>query len=306
MSVRQEWATNGLTAAVRVARPLLGQVEAAVDEGVSARGGIGEHDHGLAIADITGQPAVLEGHPDGLGALLLRLGIVDDQRRLRVAEVLDHVVAHRVAELVGAPDRTVEQPLHPVRRHMPGPFRQRPAVLLRQLRQQPLDILREHHPRLGPVEQPPQRTGQIGQFRVPSGYLLSRHTRHHARSTRMTGHGHKISDCSTRITGKISDRHIASRKQIPTREGGSRNPHGAGPRQGRVDQLERHHRRQLARIPGHEPARGRGDRTSDGHHRGRRDMVKRQRGSPRTSRPGRPPPPTSSVVLRRESLEWLA
>jgi hypothetical protein len=80
---------------------------------------------------------------------------------------------------------------------MPGTFRQRPAVLLRQLRQQPLNELREHRPRLQPVEQVPQRTSQGGQFSIPPGYLLSRHTQHHARSTTPRRLRHKISGCST-------------------------------------------------------------------------------------------------------------
>ena len=50
-----------------------------------------------------------------------------------IAQVRDHVVADRLAQRVGVPHRVVDQPLHPVRGHMPGPLRQRPAVLLRQL-----------------------------------------------------------------------------------------------------------------------------------------------------------------------------
>jgi hypothetical protein len=69
----------GLTAPLTVVRPFLGQIQTAVDEGVSGGGGVGEHHHGLAVADIAGQPTVLEGHPDRLGALLLRLGVIDDE-----------------------------------------------------------------------------------------------------------------------------------------------------------------------------------------------------------------------------------
>lgn len=65
-------------------------------------------------------------------------------------------------------------------------------------------------------------------------------------------------------------------------------------------------RRPAAQIPGREPARGHCDRTGDGHHRGRQDMMKRQRSSSSTSCPGRLPVPTNSVVLRRKSFNWLA
>ena len=81
----------------------------------------------------------------------------------------------------------------------PGsPHRERPAVLLRQLRQQALDELREHHPRLRPVEEVPQRAGQLHQFVMPLGHQLSRHIQHHARSTTAHGPRHKISGCSAR------------------------------------------------------------------------------------------------------------
>lgn len=80
---------------------------------------------------------------------------------------------------------------------MPGPPRQRPAVLLRQLREQSPDELREHHPRLRPVEQEPQRTDQHEQFGIPPGHLLSRHTQHHAPPTTLRRPRHKISGCST-------------------------------------------------------------------------------------------------------------
>ncbi len=79
--------------------------------------------------------------------------------------------------------------------------------------------------------------------------------------------------------------------------------HRASLRQDRVDQLERHDGRQLAQMPGREPARSHCDRTGDGHHRGRQDMMKRQRSSSSTSCLGRLPVPTSSVVLRSEILQ---
>lgn len=77
-------------------------------------------------------------------------------------EVLHQVASDLVPWPVGIPDRAVQQPLHPVRCHVPGPLRPRPPALLRQLRLQPLNVLREPHTRLGPIEQAPQRIGQLG------------------------------------------------------------------------------------------------------------------------------------------------
>jgi hypothetical protein len=91
----------GRPAPLPVLGPLLGQIEAAVQEDVSGGSGVGEHDRGLAVAHVPGQAAVLEGHPDRLDALLLSLGVVDDQRRLRIAEVFHEVVADRVPQSAG-------------------------------------------------------------------------------------------------------------------------------------------------------------------------------------------------------------
>jgi hypothetical protein len=75
------------------------------------------------------------------GCLLLDFfhvaGLVDHQHRLVIVEVLHHVAAHVVADGVGVPLGPPQQVLHAVRGRLPGPLGDRPAVLARQVRQQP-------------------------------------------------------------------------------------------------------------------------------------------------------------------------
>lgn len=57
---------SGRPAPLTIAAPGLRQVQTPVVEGVATRGGMGEHHHDLAVADVTGRPAVLVADPDGL------------------------------------------------------------------------------------------------------------------------------------------------------------------------------------------------------------------------------------------------
>jgi hypothetical protein len=85
--------------------------------------------------------------PHGRGALLEVPGLVDHQHRPRIAEVLDEVVTHVVADRVVVPHCPAEQVRHPVRVGVAGVLGDRPAVLSWQVGQQAADE------RLGP---PPQ------------------------------------------------------------------------------------------------------------------------------------------------------
>jgi hypothetical protein len=65
---------------------------------------------------------VLPLHPCRAGALLQETGVVHDQDRLGITEVLDHVTAHVVENLIGVPFDPVQHPLDVVRAAMTGFF----------------------------------------------------------------------------------------------------------------------------------------------------------------------------------------
>jgi hypothetical protein len=63
-----------------------------------------------------------------MGAFLQIAGLVRDQHRVGIAELLDHVVTQIVAQPVGVDAGPVQQVLYPVRTRIAGVFGDRPAA----------------------------------------------------------------------------------------------------------------------------------------------------------------------------------
>jgi hypothetical protein len=131
-------------------------------------GGIRQVDRDLAVVDLAGGAGVLALHPSGGGALLQIAGLVDDQHRLRVAEMADHVVAHVIAQGVGIPHRPGEQVLQSVRAGGAGVLGDRPAVLAWQVGQQPTHQRPGVPPRLHPTEPARDAAHQLVKRRPPA------------------------------------------------------------------------------------------------------------------------------------------
>jgi hypothetical protein len=104
-----------------------------------------------------------------VGALLEIPGLVDDQRRLWVAKVVDHVVADVVADLVVVPDRSGQQVLHPVRVGVAGVLGDRPAVLSWQVGQQPAHERPGPPAQVGPGEPASDPAQQLLEQLLPAG-----------------------------------------------------------------------------------------------------------------------------------------
>jgi hypothetical protein len=73
-------------------------------------------------------------------ALLDEPGLIHDQHRVTIAELLHHIIAQVVAQHVGVPACPAQQPLHRVRRGITGELGQRPPVLALQPGQQTTHI----------------------------------------------------------------------------------------------------------------------------------------------------------------------
>jgi hypothetical protein len=101
--------------------------------------GIQKVDGNLGVLDPSGGAGVLALHPNGSAALLEVPGLVDDQHRLGVAQVLDHVSAEVIADPVVVPDRPTQQVLHPIGAGIPSVLGDRPAVLMWQVGQESED-----------------------------------------------------------------------------------------------------------------------------------------------------------------------
>jgi hypothetical protein len=53
--------------------------------------------------------------------------VVQDQNRIGITQLVDHVLPHIVAHRIGVPDRITQQPLHPVRRGVSSLLSQLPT-----------------------------------------------------------------------------------------------------------------------------------------------------------------------------------
>jgi hypothetical protein len=89
----------------------------------------------LGVPDPAGSTGVLALDADRASALLHIAGLVDDQHRPVVVQVLHHVAAHVVADLIGIPLGPAQQVLHAVRSGLASPLGDGPAVLARQVGQ---------------------------------------------------------------------------------------------------------------------------------------------------------------------------
>ncbi len=116
-----------------------------VDRRVPERGGVGEVDGDLTVLDASGGAGVLALHAHRVRALLQVAGLVHDQHRVLVVQVLDDEAAQVIAYRVCIPPGPGQQVLQTVRVGVPGMLGERPAVLARQVRQQP------EHQRPGPA-----------------------------------------------------------------------------------------------------------------------------------------------------------
>src|SRR4051794_6209620 len=96
-----------------------------------AGAGIAQVHGDLRVLDTPGGAGVLPLHPDRVRPLLHVPGLVDDQHRTGLAEVLDDVVAQILLDAVGVPSGPRQQMLHPIGGGVAGMLGQRPAVLAR-------------------------------------------------------------------------------------------------------------------------------------------------------------------------------
>jgi hypothetical protein len=146
---------------------------------VAAPAGVAEEDADLTVLDAARGAGILPLHARRLLALLHEAGLVQHQHRVRVAEVLDHVGPQVVADRLGFPAHPAQEVLHPVRRAVARGFRQLPAVLAPQGRQQPAQVGQRPAPRLDPRE--PRREPRrqpVEALRPPRRFVHVRHARH--------------------------------------------------------------------------------------------------------------------------------
>ncbi len=140
------------------------------------RCGIGQVDRDLGVLDPPGGAGVLALHAHRAVALLQVTGLVEHQHRVEVAQGSDDVVTQIVADTVGVPARPRQQILHAVRIGLAGVLSDRPAVLPRQVGQQPQHEPPDPPPGLDPGEPSSHPAQQPVGLNVPAvwSYAVAR------------------------------------------------------------------------------------------------------------------------------------
>jgi hypothetical protein len=124
--------------------------------------GVGAVDDVDGVGYLSHAAGVLAFDAGGEAALLLLRGLVEHRRRELVGQVPDNEVTHQRRRGGLVPCHVVEQPLHPVRRPIPGVLGQRPPVLAWQVSQQPVDVLARLRPCLPASERARQQGQHLG------------------------------------------------------------------------------------------------------------------------------------------------
>ena len=81
----------------RIVRPAFGQIQFAVDEGMTARRDIAGEDADLAIRDLARRTRILPRDATGRLALFQEPRLVDNENRVVVGQGFERVIAHDVA-----------------------------------------------------------------------------------------------------------------------------------------------------------------------------------------------------------------
>ena len=94
---------NGIVA------PALRQIERVIDEGMATTRHIGRKHADLAVRDLPGRARILPRHTARCLALLQKAGLVDDQHRIIMSEMLDDIIAYEIAQRIGIPAITPQK-----------------------------------------------------------------------------------------------------------------------------------------------------------------------------------------------------
>lgn len=125
-------------------------------------------------------------NPGRADTLLQEAGVVHDQDRVRVAEMLHDVITEVIEDLLGVPVAPIQQPVHPIRSRVTGLFGQRPAVLPLQRSDQSPHIRQRRLPRLRPREPVHEPLMQLAQARRPRPDIIKFPT--HSQTNDSPGH----------------------------------------------------------------------------------------------------------------------
>src|SRR6195256_4326350 len=83
--------------------PLLRKIQRAIDKRMTVARNVSSEDADLAVRNLACRPGVLPRHAARRLALLEKAGLVDDENRIVVRQMLDDIVANDIAQSIRVP-----------------------------------------------------------------------------------------------------------------------------------------------------------------------------------------------------------
>jgi len=171
-------AAGQATRGVRLAEPVLGQLQAAVKQGVATGRGLGQEHASLTVGGFARLTAVLPLHADRLGALLGNIAAVEDHHAVfGIANVVGKPRPEPPEDSVVIPGALAQNVLHAAHGVAVGPAqgqRHRLNRRARKLQQQPVQMLTRPRALLLAGKQRTEDGVKLRQFVQDAGQILGR------------------------------------------------------------------------------------------------------------------------------------
>jgi hypothetical protein len=119
----------GFATALAVVSPLFGQIQLAIDQGMTLRTGVGQKDADLAVLNPAGGTAILACHAGGMAAFLEKASFINHAYGSTVSQIVGQIGAQTVTQCIGIPVSAAKQVLKAIRIGGAADLGQLPAIL---------------------------------------------------------------------------------------------------------------------------------------------------------------------------------
>src|SRR5450759_2927087 len=113
--------------AIWIVGPFLRKRQRTIDERMTVARNVGREDSDMAVRDIARGTSVLPRHSARRLALLQKAGLVDHEDRFVIRQMLDHMIAHDIAQAISIPIPATQDRLLPPRARIASCLRAHPT-----------------------------------------------------------------------------------------------------------------------------------------------------------------------------------
>src|SRR6266508_1818727 len=122
------WDTGSPTA-LAIIDPFFGQIQLAIDQGMTVERGVGQNDADLAVLNPAGGTVILARHAGGMAAFLEKASFINRAYGSTVSQIVGQIGAQTVTQCIGIPVSAAKQVLKAIRIGVAADLGQLPAIL---------------------------------------------------------------------------------------------------------------------------------------------------------------------------------